>query len=66
MLLIKTVYGEAANCSEASWEAIANVIMNRVSTREWKKYGTVTDVIKIAVLMHIPILMILIKLQKSI
>ncbi|MFA9466988.1 MAG: RHS repeat-associated core domain-containing protein [Velocimicrobium sp.] len=45
-LLITTVYGEAANCSEASWEAIANVIMNRVGTREWKKYDTVTDVIE--------------------
>ncbi|WP_010681102.1 RHS repeat-associated core domain-containing protein, partial [Acetivibrio cellulolyticus] len=46
ILMIKTVYGEAANCSEASWEAVANVIMNRVGTREWKKYDTVTKVIK--------------------
>lgn len=46
MLLIKTVYGEAANCSEASWEAVANVIMNRVGNREWKKHNTVTKVIQ--------------------
>ena len=45
-LLIATVYGEASNCSEASWRAVANVIMNRVGTGEWKKYDTVTKVIK--------------------
>lgn len=41
-----TIYGEAANQSEASWRAIAHVIMNRVGTREWKKLRTAKDVIE--------------------
>ncbi|MEL4106285.1 kelch repeat-containing protein [Oscillospiraceae bacterium WX1] len=45
-LIITTVYGEAGDCSASAWEAVANVIMNRVGTREWKKYDTVTKVIK--------------------
>jgi len=47
-LMIATIYGEAASESEASWEAIANVIMNRVGKREWgnKGWNTVTDIIK--------------------
>ena len=47
-LTVATIYGEAATTSEASWEAIANVIMNRVGKREWGARGlnTVADVIK--------------------
>jgi RHS repeat-associated protein len=46
IIMIATVYGEAANCSDAGKEAVANIIMNRVGTREWKKYNTVTEVIE--------------------
>ena len=46
ILMIATVYGEAANCSDAGKEAVANIIMNGVGKREWKKYDTVTKVIK--------------------
>lgn len=45
-LFVTTIYGEAASCSEYSWQAIANVIINRIGTREWKKYTTVSEVIK--------------------
>ncbi len=45
-LMVATVYGEAANCSDAAKEAVANTIMNRVGKREWKNFSTVTDVIK--------------------
>lgn len=44
-ILIATIYGEADASSEQAWEAIANVIMNRVGKREWKKYDTVKKVI---------------------
>lgn len=45
-LFIQTIYGEADNSSEASWKAIANVIMNRVGKYDWKKYKTPAEVIK--------------------
>lgn len=44
-LFIATIYGEADASSEYAWEAIANVIMNRVGKKDWKKYDTVTKVI---------------------
>lgn len=45
ILFVTTIYGEAAACSEIAWQAIANVIMNRVGVRDWKKYKTPTEVI---------------------
>lgn len=45
-LLVTTVYGEAANCSDAGQEAIANVIMNRVNSGEWSEYDSVTEIIQ--------------------
>lgn len=45
VLLIKTIYGEANLCSKYAWQAIANLIMNRVGVREWKNYTSVTEVI---------------------
>lgn len=44
--LVATVYGEAATESKASWRAIGHVVMNRVGRREWKKYKTVSAVLK--------------------
>jgi hypothetical protein len=44
--LIATIYGEAAGCSPAAREAIANVVMNRVGKGEWEKQDTVDKVIK--------------------
>lgn len=41
-----TIYGEAANQSEASWRAIAHVITNRVGKREWKNLKTPKAVIE--------------------
>lgn len=46
ILFVETIYGEANRCSEYSWQAIANVIMNRIGIREWRNYTTVTEVIK--------------------
>ncbi|WP_256701028.1 RHS repeat domain-containing protein [Paenibacillus sp. P46E] len=46
VIMIATIYGEAANSSETSWEVIANVMMNRVETGEWKKYTSVLEIIK--------------------
>lgn len=46
ILLVTAIYGEAADCSKNAWEAIANVIMNRVGTHEWKKYTNPVDIIK--------------------
>lgn len=40
ILYIKTIYGEANLCSKYSWQAIANIIMNRVGNGEWYKYTT--------------------------
>lgn len=45
-LMIATIYGEAAGRSPASWEGIANVIMNRVGRGEWKNHDTVSKVIQ--------------------
>ncbi len=45
-IFIATIYGESAASSEIAWEAIANVIMNRVGEKEWKKYDTVEKIIK--------------------
>lgn len=45
-ILVATVYGEAANSSEAAWQAIAFVIKNRVGKREWTQYKTISDIIK--------------------
>lgn len=45
-LFVTTVYGEAANCSNAGQEAIANVIMNRVKKGEWSEYDSVTEIIQ--------------------
>ena len=45
-IFVQTIYGEADACSEAAWEAIANVIMNRIGVREWKKCNTPVEVIK--------------------
>jgi len=45
-LFVATVAGEMIGEAEITWKIVANVIMNRVGKREWKKYTTVTDVIK--------------------
>lgn len=45
ILFVTTIYGEAVRCSEYSWQAIANIIKNRVGTREWSKYTSVSEVI---------------------
>jgi hypothetical protein len=45
-LFVATIYGEAGNSSEAAWTAIAHVIVNRVGTREWTAFQTVTAVIQ--------------------
>ncbi|MBP1616058.1 MAG: hypothetical protein H6Q13_3506 [Bacteroidetes bacterium] len=45
-ILVATIYGESAGCSLVAWEAIANVIVNRVGNREWSRYNTVTKVIQ--------------------
>ncbi|MBW7567749.1 peptidoglycan DD-metalloendopeptidase family protein [Chromobacterium subtsugae] len=46
-VFVATIYGEAAGQSTASWQAIANVIMNRIKQgREWKKYKTPADIVK--------------------
>lgn len=46
ILLVTTIYGEAGGCSEDSWKALANIIMNRIGTREWKNYTNPVDIIK--------------------
>jgi murein DD-endopeptidase MepM/ murein hydrolase activator NlpD len=46
VIFASTIYGEACGQSTASWKAIANVIMNRVGIREWKKYSTPAEVAK--------------------
>lgn len=45
ILFVTTIYGEADACSEYSWQAIANVIINRIGIREWKENTTVSEVI---------------------
>lgn len=45
ILFISTIYGEAGGCSTVAWEAIANVIMNRVNDRHWGADNTVTIII---------------------
>ncbi len=44
-VFLATIYGEAANQSEAAWKAIAHTIMNRFQFREWKKYATIHELI---------------------
>ncbi len=44
-VLLATVYGEAANQSEAAWKAVAHTIMNRYKFKEWKKYKSVLELI---------------------
>ena len=46
ILFVKVLYGEASACSSTSWEAIANVVMNRVGVYEWSKYKTPIEIIK--------------------
>ncbi len=46
ILLVTTIYGEADACSENSWRAIANIIMNRVGVREWSQYKTPVEIVK--------------------
>jgi hypothetical protein len=41
--VIRTIYGEAANEGEAGWQAVAEVIRNRVLTGKWGK--TAEDVV---------------------
>lgn len=45
ILFISTIYGEAGGCSTVAWEAIANVIMNRVNDRHRGADNTVTKII---------------------
>jgi hypothetical protein len=45
-LFVATIYGEAGNSSEAAWNAIAWVIMNRMGTREWSAFQTAKAVIR--------------------
>lgn len=44
-IFISCIYGEAANCSAASWKAIASCILNRIGRREWKRFTTTTEII---------------------
>lgn len=46
ILFVTTIFGEAGYCSEVAWQAVANVIMNRVGKYDWKKYTTPVEVIK--------------------
>jgi hypothetical protein len=45
-VFLATIYGEAAQSSEAAWKAIASVIMNRVGVREWSRWKTPLDIIR--------------------
>lgn len=42
---LATVYGEAANQSEAAWKAVATTIVNRFKFQEWRKYKTLHELI---------------------
>lgn len=46
ILLVTTIFGEAGYCSEVAWQAVANVIMNRVGKYDWKKYTTPVEIVK--------------------
>lgn len=46
-IFASTIYGEAAGQSHASWQAIANIIQNRIKQgREWKRYTSTSEIIK--------------------
>jgi len=45
-IFIATIAGESIGQGSLAWEAVGNVIMNRIGVREWSKYSTATDVIK--------------------
>ena len=46
IVIIATVYGEVGICSEAAWQGVANVIMNRVGTGYWKKWTTPREIVE--------------------
>ncbi len=44
-IFVATVCGESIGEGEVAWQFVANTIMNRLESKHWSKYNSVTDII---------------------